>query len=539
MKKALLFVFVTTLFYTNRISAQFSIAADSTNPSCNQSNGSITVTPSGGSNYIYKWSTGATTANVSNLSASTYTVTVYSASTGGSKYDTTYIETFDGNTSGWTLNTQYGTNQDDHNVWVIDDHTGGGAVGSCATNASSGNGDKKLYITNTTRQADYPGAQYDAGSSALLEQYCGVFPGVNCTATKVSATSSNISTIGRHNLILTYDCIGQGSGADVGSSYYSIDGGANYTVLESSVKSLMCSTEGKWTRKSFYLPSNAVNISTLKFKFNWENDNDGDGMDPPIGINNIIIRDSVSTGGGSGSGIDSIVRSFYLAPVGSAGAATINTPAKTQICASDSVQLCVSPSFAHYKWNNQKDTTQCRYVRQAGNYYVTATDANGCTIESNRISISVFPSPSVSIIVKGDTLTSYGATNYQWYRNGQPIQGATGAAYIATQGGEYAVEITDNNGCKTKSTAITLMAVSELGRDVNFTIYPNPAAGGNLQLAITSECIGCNIEIFDITGKQVYESKIKGPKQEIDISTFAKGMYVVKVAGGIRKFVRE
>ncbi|MDF2437818.1 MAG: hypothetical protein K0Q95_2194 [Bacteroidota bacterium] len=61
-------------------STSVSIASSNTNVTCNGgSNGSASVTASGGSGtYTYSWTTGNTSANISNLSAGTYTVTVNS-----------------------------------------------------------------------------------------------------------------------------------------------------------------------------------------------------------------------------------------------------------------------------------------------------------------------------------------------------------------------------------------------------------------------------------------------------------------------------
>jgi hypothetical protein len=58
--------------------SSFSATASVTNVSCNGgSNGAITITPVGGTSpYTYLWNTGATTQNLSALSANTYTVTI-------------------------------------------------------------------------------------------------------------------------------------------------------------------------------------------------------------------------------------------------------------------------------------------------------------------------------------------------------------------------------------------------------------------------------------------------------------------------------
>lgn len=56
---------------------RISLTTSAVNPSCNVNNGSITTTTSGGTTpYRYTWSTGATTANLSNLAAGNFFVTV-------------------------------------------------------------------------------------------------------------------------------------------------------------------------------------------------------------------------------------------------------------------------------------------------------------------------------------------------------------------------------------------------------------------------------------------------------------------------------
>src|ERR1700679_1863360 len=93
-------LFTLLIFFTallpEKISAQLNATITSLNPGCTVSTGSATITPTGGRNYTYKWSNGATTQSISGLSATTYTVTVYSGGgVGGTIYDTIYKETFD------------------------------------------------------------------------------------------------------------------------------------------------------------------------------------------------------------------------------------------------------------------------------------------------------------------------------------------------------------------------------------------------------------------------------------------------------------
>ena len=92
------------------------------------------------------------------------------------------------------------------------------------------------------------------------------------------------------------------------------------------------------------------------------------------------------------------------------------------ICASASTQIFASGTYSSYLWNNGS-TTSFTTARAAGGYWVTVSDVNGCTASSAHLPITVYPSASVSIIVQGDTLASFGALAYQWFKNNEPIQG--------------------------------------------------------------------------------------------------------------------
>lgn len=94
MKKTLpVFLFLLFLLTGGIANAQLAATTSSTNPTCASNSGTASVTPSGGTGYTYKWSTGATTQSITGLGAGTYTVTVYSAA--ATVWDTIYFETFD------------------------------------------------------------------------------------------------------------------------------------------------------------------------------------------------------------------------------------------------------------------------------------------------------------------------------------------------------------------------------------------------------------------------------------------------------------
>jgi gliding motility-associated-like protein len=96
-------------------------------------------------------------------------------------------------------------------------------------------------------------------------------------------------------------------------------------------------------------------------------------------------------------------------------------------------------------------------VTDGGTYFVTVTDANGCTNTAVKI-ITENPKPIISI--DGDdtfcqggsiVLTATGGINYDW----NPSHG--GNVFNATTGGTYEVTVTDANGC----TATTSKLITE------------------------------------------------------------------------------
>jgi hypothetical protein len=207
-------------------------------------------------------------------------------------------------------------------------------------------------------------------------------------------------------------------------------------------------------------------------------------------------------------------------------------------CANDSTQICAATIYLTYLWNTSS-TDQCIYANQAGNYYLTVTDNNGCTAESNHLAITVLQSPPVSISVNGDTLSVYGAVAQQWYLNGSAINGATSNTYIANQGGSYTVMVTDTNGCAATSSAVIISGIENVSEEDVVSVYQ--LTRGSWQLTIGNNYIGGEEEIFDANGRLVFKSAISNHQSEISFSA-AQGVYLLRISSSkssvVRKLVR-
>jgi len=475
MKKRYLISLVFMAVATQHLWAQLSATVHFTNPTCLAS-GSAYVVATGGSNYTYKWSTGATTDSVSRLVAATYTVTVYS--TGGStNWDSVYLETFDSTVQTWSTNISTGANGNAFNYWDISDSCiGNEAIGACVDNTYSpaSGSNKCLYITaqpNSYGLPQYAGARYDAGGLCAILSFC--------TNSNVAAQSPNISTNGVHNLVLSFQYTAGGAGLnDNASLLYSINGGTSFTILDNSLKSnnnANCNAdgdvEGTWAYKSYVLPSTCNNISNFVIRFNWTNDGNADpnATDPSIAVDNVTLRDSTP-----GNGIDSVVKTFTLTNPPLPSVSTTSMVIANSTCNQNNGSVTgITPTGGlapyHLQWKNSGgtvlDTLNNLSGVDSGLYTFIVTDANGCVVDTN-IAITTTPGALVPVIsAPRDTLcvgdsvsicpTPQNYIHYVW------SNGAT-TTCITSGPGNYNLTVTDAANCVTTANTFTLDSFSPI-----------------------------------------------------------------------------
>lgn len=243
---------------------------------------------------------------------------------------------------------------------------------------------------------------------------------------------------------------------------------------------------------------------------------------------------SVTASGSSGCSATASVT------IGSSGtqAPVINSD-KVIMCSGDSAQICAPLGYQSYLWNTG-ETANCIYTKLAGNYYVTVTETGNCTVASNTLGLTVRPLPPVSISVNGDTLKAFNSISYQWYYNGSIIQDATLSLYVATQNGNYSVEVSDTNGCKALSNPVVInntgLTVTYLAQSVR--LYPNPVDGNQLNIEVPEVLIGECFSVFDIQSRLIYTDKLLNKHSGISLN-LSSGTYLVKIGSGTDAIVRK
>lgn len=186
----------------------------------------------------------------------------------------------------------------------------------------------------------------------------------------------------------------------------------------------------------------------------------------------------------------------------------------------------------------------------AGQYTIQVLDAIGCTITLSDIIITqptaiaievdtviaataaVNSNGSIGISVTGGV----GGYIYEW-------KNAAGTVVSNVQDpgsllpGDYIVTVRDTNDCAFISDSIKVgftTATVQVWED-QFKIYPNPALN---TINITSPYAGAKIDVIDEQGKRVVSFVQRQTAEQVDLSNFKAGLYLMKISIADKVFVK-
>jgi hypothetical protein len=162
----------------------------------------------------------------------------------------------------------------------------------------------------------------------------------------------------------------------------------------------------------------------------------------------------------------------------------------------------------------------------------TATGCSDTLVRNDWIDCQGGPNPTIpTITLVNNYLQSSIAASYQWYLNGNIINGATSQTYTPLQNGNYTVIVTDTNGCTYVSSAVfdfTTVGITEIKKDNSISIYPNPA-NTVLNIRILSSTQNQVLLISDIFGNQIYNKPLPNSINIVDVSKWDNGIYFYQI----------
>jgi len=480
--------FTGAIYTVTQPSSAVSVSiTSSTNITCNGGNdGAATASGTGGTGTkTYVWSTGATTATASGLTAGTYTVTTTDAN---GCTDTDDVILTEPNAVSATFTTS--------NV-----SCNGGNDGSATASGTGGSGTYSSFAW-TTGSTSATATGLTAGTYTVT-----VTDNNGCTGTasttithptalSVSATASNVSCFGGS----TGSAAASASGGTSGYTYsWSNSGsGATITGLTAGTYTVTATDANGCTETdavTITQPTLLVASIGTPTNVSCNGGNDGAATASASG-GTTSYSYAWSGGGGSTAAATGLTAGTYTVTVTDANGCTdtesvsitqptavvvsIGTPTNVSCNGGNNGSATASTTGGTgtitYAWSGGGGSAATASGLTAGTYTVTATDANGCT---DTESVTITQPTAVAVSISSTNSSCNGGANgtatasgsggtgtitYAW------SNGGTAAAISGLTAGTYTVTATDANGC-TDSDDITITeptaVVASIGTPTN------------------------------------------------------------------------
>ncbi|MCF8269364.1 MAG: T9SS type A sorting domain-containing protein [Crocinitomicaceae bacterium] len=444
------------------------------------SNNNIDISISGGTApYVYLWSNGATTQDVTNLSPGTYTVTVIDAN----NCTVTALYT--------VLNQNPALSVTSAISPVL---CAGGQDGSIIVTAAGGNAPYNVSWTGPVVGNPAGNEIANSGGSYLIANMpAGTY---TLTITDSNGNSTNISaTITQPQSPLTLLTITTNNlcfGAQTGAIDLTVSGGT-----------------GPYT----YLWSNGITLQ--------------DPQNLGAGIYSVTVTDA------NGCTVQlSATITQPQAPL-TASSTQVNVLCHGSSTGSIDVSVSGGTSPYTYTWSNGVVGQDLVNI-PSGTFSLTVTDANACTATTS----ATITQPSALLLtgsVNGNNIdiSVSGGTvpyNYSW-SSGDVTQDLANVS-----SGTYSVTVTDAFNCSITDTFIVNNAGLEQQESIELQVFPNPAQD-MVTIRSSSAGIGNTYRMLDCYGRNVLEGTLSSQETIINIQTLANGIYHVKCGSETRALV--
>jgi hypothetical protein len=151
-------------------------------------------------------------------------------------------------------------------------------------------------------------------------------------------------------------------------------------------------------------------------------------------------------------------------------------------------------------WSNGVDNGSPYDVNGSQTLVAYITSEEGCTTQAEW-NIEAFPLPSAQTLVVGQEIIALDGDAWQWFLNGEAIEGASSNSYTMMQEGTYSVEVMSINGCSNMSDFTYYVLGIEEASSLGIIVYPNPMES-ELRIDLPEQGF-YSIELRDMTGRLV------------------------------------
>lgn len=209
----------------------------------------------------------------------------------------------------------------------------------------------------------------------------------------------------------------------------------------------------------------------------------------------------------------------------------------------DSISFCLgstiildADSGKNFTWQDGVHTAK-RSVDTSGTFFTYFIDSNNCQ-RADTVKLKTYSIVKPLVQLFSDSFwTSDTYTQWQWFRNGQPVNNATQNFHKALQNGYYQVSITDTGNCKALSDSVLINNVGTIDiENESIKIYPNPAKSA---FTIEVQSGEYAYSLTGISGLQLLSGKLVQGGNVINSSSLLPGIYFIKIINQNTTYVKK
>jgi hypothetical protein len=172
-------------------------------------------------------------------------------------------------------------------------------------------------------------------------------------------------------------------------------------------------------------------------------------------------------------------------------------------------------------------------------YVAGSFDYLGLENRTNYGEYNTCPVPPV-ITSNGAQLSTSSSGTLQWYENNVLIPGATSSSidYNTLEYGVYAVTTTVNNCTVRSADFVYLITETEMSRDKELSVYPNPVRE-ELVVRLPSSSGSVDFKVIDMMGRTIRNIQSSGTEHKISTRELEAGPYLLLIQDQRQKHQRK
>ncbi len=212
------------------------------------------------------------------------------------------------------------------------------------------------------------------------------------------------------------------------------------------------------------------------------------------------------------------------------------------------------PNFTFVNGTNSNTASPSIQFTAMGNYTITLVTTNFAGTDTIERVVSVANlQPTADFLAQSGGLkyifvnNSVGGWFYEWDFGDGNMSVVQNPTHTYATSGVYTVTLKVSNPCGTAFSSRTVRplgtGISDLIGDLQISVNPNPSDGIFRFHASNVQSAHLNLQVMDLQGRvlqQAVHQQVAGEvKASLDLSTLAKGMYLLRVAQGERSGVMK